>query len=60
MAKQIVKILLLLGMLTTLVATSAPVFAGGCHYDKATFQCVNVGGCFCLFDGVSRCYCAKK
>lgn len=59
MAKQIVKILLLVGMLTTLLTTNAPVFAGGCHFDKATQQCVNLG-CFCMLDGPSHCACVKR
>ena len=59
MAKLIVKLLLLMGMLTTLVITSPPVFAGGCHFDKATQQCVNLG-CFCFLDGPSHCACSKR
>jgi len=57
MLKQLGKLLLLVALLATLAASSAPALAnggcdcavngkhhqGGCHYDTKAFQCVNTG-----------------
>lgn len=60
MLKLLPKLLLLVALLAALLASSAPVFAGGCHFDNTINQCVN-NGCtgFCL-GFADKCHCSNK
>ncbi len=57
MLRQIARLVLLVALLATLVVSSVPAFAGGCHFDKKTSQCVN-NGCFvCFLSAPDKCHC---
>lgn len=46
MLRQLPKLLLLVALLATLLISSVPALAGGCHFDKTTGQCIS-NGCAC-------------
>jgi len=58
MLKQIAKVVLFVALLTALIVSrGAPVFAGSCHFDKKTSQCVNSGCKGCILISQERCAC---